>query len=401
MFHFGHVLLAVGEQVGDQPHARLGRVDEVPARDVLLEDVVLDRAGELLARHALLLGDQLVEQQQHGGRRVDRHRGRDLVERDAVEGHPHVLERVDRHAGAADLAQAARVVGVQAELGRQVEGHAQAGRPVLEQVLVALVGLAGGGVAGVLAHRPAALAVHLAVDAAGEGELARLAEVEVLGQVRLRVERLDLDPGVREAAGVVRADDRRDGEVGRVLVLDGHGRRVPRGSRPASSFGSPSTATTASSSPPRAREAISAAAIRWTSITWPIRNSEPVSCATSPSPARRTTRRSSASERAVIATSTLVRSSGVTAASARARSSESRRRTTGSAPRPITIGSLSRRAWPTDSSSSSASTDDDGDPALAQGGAEPVADLAEADDHDVVAPRDRVEADEAGQPAAR
>ena len=187
----------------------------------------------LLARHALLLGDQLVEQQQHAGGRVDGHRGRDLVERDAVEGHPHVLERVDRHAGAPDLAEAARVVGVQAELGRQVEGHAQAGRPVLEQVLVPLVGLAGRGVARVLAHRPAALAVHLAVDAAGEGELARLAEVEVLGQVLLRVERLDLDPGVGEAARVVRADDRRDGEVRGVLVLDGHGGRVAPAARPA------------------------------------------------------------------------------------------------------------------------------------------------------------------------
>ena len=49
---------------------------------------------------------------------------RDLVERDAVERGPHVVERVDRDAGAADLAEAARVVGVEAELGRQVEGHA-------------------------------------------------------------------------------------------------------------------------------------------------------------------------------------------------------------------------------------------------------------------------------------
>jgi hypothetical protein len=41
----------------------------------------------LVGRDALLLGDELVEQQQHRGRRVDRHRRRDLVERDAVEQH--------------------------------------------------------------------------------------------------------------------------------------------------------------------------------------------------------------------------------------------------------------------------------------------------------------------------
>src|SRR3712207_8690509 len=41
---------------------------------------------------------------------------RDPVERDAVEGRAHVVDRVDRDAGAADLAEAAGVVGVQAEL---------------------------------------------------------------------------------------------------------------------------------------------------------------------------------------------------------------------------------------------------------------------------------------------
>ena len=96
-----HPLAAVGEQVGGQPHRRLGRVDEVPARDVLLEDVVLRGAAQLLRLHALLLADQLVEQQQHGGGRVDRHRRGDLGERDAVEHPPHVVDRVDGHAGAA------------------------------------------------------------------------------------------------------------------------------------------------------------------------------------------------------------------------------------------------------------------------------------------------------------
>ena len=151
--------------------------------------------------HALLLADQLVEQQQHRGGRVDRHRRRDLVERDAVEHPPHVVDRVDGDAGAADLALAERVVGVAAELGGQVEGHRQAGRAVVDQVVEALVGLLGGRVAGVLAHRPAAVAVHPLVDAAREGVLARLAEplLEVLRQVVLGVERLDLDARVGEA----------------------------------------------------------------------------------------------------------------------------------------------------------------------------------------------------------
>src|SRR3712207_8066547 len=52
------------------------------ARDVLLEDVVLDRALQSRSGDALLLGDQLVEQEQHRAGRVDRHRGGDAVQRD-------------------------------------------------------------------------------------------------------------------------------------------------------------------------------------------------------------------------------------------------------------------------------------------------------------------------------
>ena len=37
---------AVGERVGDQPHRGVRREDVGPARDVLLEDVVLDRAAQ-------------------------------------------------------------------------------------------------------------------------------------------------------------------------------------------------------------------------------------------------------------------------------------------------------------------------------------------------------------------
>src|SRR4051794_12844600 len=205
-----HALLAVREEVGRQPHRALGRVDEVPAGDVLLEDVVLRRAPQLLGLDALLLADDLVEAQQHAGRRVDRHRRRDLVERDLVERRAHVVDRVDGDPGAPDLAQAARVVGVQAELGRQVEGHRQARRAVLDEVAVALVGLLGRRVARVLAHRPQLLAVHLAVHAAGVGKVAGLAELQLVRNVVGRVEGLDLDAGVGEASRVVGAHDGRD-----------------------------------------------------------------------------------------------------------------------------------------------------------------------------------------------
>jgi hypothetical protein len=64
----------------------------------------------LRARDALLLADADVEGEQDRRGRVDRHRSRDLVERDAAEERLHVRERVDRDALAADLAERARMV---------------------------------------------------------------------------------------------------------------------------------------------------------------------------------------------------------------------------------------------------------------------------------------------------
>ena len=203
----GDALAAVGEDVGDDPHRRAGRVDVGPAGDVLLEQVVLDRpATDVGRRHPLLLGHELVEQEQDGRRRVDGHRRGDLVERETGQEQPHVLERVDGHADLADLALGAGVVGVVAHLGREVEGARQAGLAGAEEEVEALVGRLGRAEAGVLAHRPQPAAVHGRVDAAGVGrpprrtELAvRVPAVQVLG----RVERADLDARVGHLRGAV------------------------------------------------------------------------------------------------------------------------------------------------------------------------------------------------------
>ena len=166
-------LRAVREQIGRQPHRRARREDVVPARDVLLEDVVLHGAAKRGARHTVLLRHQLVQQQQQRRRCVDRHRRRYIAERDPGEQQLHVGERVDRHAGAADLAERPRIVRVVAELGRQVERDRQAGLAAFEQVAVARVRLLGRGKPRVLADRPRPPAVHVGVRAARVRILAR------------------------------------------------------------------------------------------------------------------------------------------------------------------------------------------------------------------------------------
>ena len=189
-----HLLGAVADHVDDDPHARPRRVDVLLLGDELLEDVRLHRARQLRLRHALLLADQDVERDEHRRRRVDRHRGGDAVERDAVEQRLHVGERRDGDAALAHLAERQRVVGVAAHQRRQVEGDRQPAAAVLEQVLEARVRLGRAAVAGELAHRPDPAAVHRLVDAARVRVLTGVAEVALVvepGDVRRPVHRLD------------------------------------------------------------------------------------------------------------------------------------------------------------------------------------------------------------------
>ena len=90
-----HPFVAVREQIRGQADRALGRIDEVAPGDVLLEDVVLGGTAKLFGRDPLLLAHQLVEEQQHRRRRVDRHRGRDLVERES-RGRPSACRRSSR-----------------------------------------------------------------------------------------------------------------------------------------------------------------------------------------------------------------------------------------------------------------------------------------------------------------
>ena len=165
---FRHVLRRVFEDVGDDLHREFGRVDIGVADHELLEDVVLDRAAQLLERATLLQPRHDVERQygQHGA--VHRHRDGHLVERNAVEQHFHILDRADRHARFAHVAHDARMVGVVAAVRGQVERYGQSLLSRSEVAAVKRVRLLGGRETGVLTDRPRAHHVHRAVRAAQE-----------------------------------------------------------------------------------------------------------------------------------------------------------------------------------------------------------------------------------------
>ena len=192
--------------VADQLHRRLDREDPGAAADHFLEDIVLGRSAQGGDVVAALFRHREIHGYHDGGGAVDSERHGDLVEVDAVEGDLEIAQAVDRHADAPDLAFRGRIVAVQPALGGQIEGDVEAGVAGLDQVVEALVGRLRVAEAGILAHRPGAPAVHVAMDAAGEGILAGLFPARPVAaaasvaavQVRRRVDRLYLDAGVGE-----------------------------------------------------------------------------------------------------------------------------------------------------------------------------------------------------------
>ncbi len=188
-----HMFGGEGDDVGDDPHARFGRVDIGVADHELLQDVVLDRPLEQRRGDPLLLGGDDVEGEARDHRAVHRHADRHLVKRDAVEQDLHVLDRIDRDAGLTDVAGDARMVAVVAAVGGEVEGDRQPLLPGGEVAAVEFVRRLGRREARVLADRPRPPGVHRRLDPAGERREPGQAGVEV-GGVGLRVERLDDDP---------------------------------------------------------------------------------------------------------------------------------------------------------------------------------------------------------------
>ncbi len=188
------------DEIRDEAQRRIDRIDPRAPCDELFQDVILRRGNHALGRHTLLLGDGVVHGGDRRGHAVDRKRHAHAVERDAGERLLHVGERVDRHPDPADLAFRLGIVGVEAELRRQVEGDVERILPVRHQVLEPGVGLRRSAEADVLAHRPEPVAVHVLVDPARVRILTGPPDVAVevdTRDVRGTIDRCDREAGVR------------------------------------------------------------------------------------------------------------------------------------------------------------------------------------------------------------
>ena len=184
---------AEGQHVLDQAHAGPRRDDPFLLGDELLQHVGLRRPAQLIAPVPGPLGGRHVHRQQDVGRRVNRHRGGDAVQRQAPEQDFHILQRVDRHALAANLPLRPSVIGVVAHQRGHVKGHRQSGLPLLQQVVKTTVTIFWRPEAGELPHGPQAPPIHGGMDAARERILAGQTQVaggiergQIVGSIHAR-----------------------------------------------------------------------------------------------------------------------------------------------------------------------------------------------------------------------
>ena len=204
----GRVCGAPLEHVDDDLERRLDGIHPGVLGHVFLENVVLHRAPQRRARHALLLGCGDVEAEQHRSRPVDGHRGGDAIERNPAEQVLHVGERRNRDAALPYLTLRPWMVGVVPHQGREIERHRETGLPMVEQKLVAPVRVLGAPEPRELTHRPQLAAVHGGVDAAGERVLTRHAEPAAwleAGQIIRRINRLPVPAAHRFSSPAVPA----------------------------------------------------------------------------------------------------------------------------------------------------------------------------------------------------
>ena len=128
----GDVGVAIFGHIRDHLEARLGRAHICAARQIFLDQIILNRA--LQARHirALFFGNRNIERQQPRRCRVDGHRCVHLFQRDLVKERSHIAQMRNRHADFAYFPARQNVVAVVPRLRWKIEGNGQSCLPLFE-----------------------------------------------------------------------------------------------------------------------------------------------------------------------------------------------------------------------------------------------------------------------------
>ena len=114
---------AVGDAIAHQPHRGSDWIDPLLLRDVLLENIRLDGAGQFVEVAPALGGQTNVHRQQNPRRWIYRHGYRNILQLNTLEQSLHICEGIDGDALATDLPLAHWMIRVVTHQGRHIEVH--------------------------------------------------------------------------------------------------------------------------------------------------------------------------------------------------------------------------------------------------------------------------------------
>ena len=120
-----HVLRGVLEDVGDDLHRELRRIDVRVTYHKLLQNIVLYSTSHLFELGSLLQTSIDVEGEDREHSAVHGHRYGHLVQRNTCKQYLHILERADTYACFTYVTYHTHVIGIVATMCRQVKGYRQ------------------------------------------------------------------------------------------------------------------------------------------------------------------------------------------------------------------------------------------------------------------------------------
>jgi len=156
--------------------------------DVLLQDVVLERAAQVLPVHALLFGGHQEKSEEDHRRAVDGHGNGHISEWNRLKETCHVVRRVDGYPAVTDLSEGDRIIRVVAHQSRHVESNRQSMLAFRQQFPKPFIGVGHAGKPGELTYRPELAAIPGGMNAArvrvGTGESDTFVDVPTVNQGR-------------------------------------------------------------------------------------------------------------------------------------------------------------------------------------------------------------------------
>ena len=117
-----HVARAELDGIRHQAHRWFWREEKLFLRDILFENIILQRAAQFGTWKAIFLSVDDIHGPDYRSRAIDRHRGRDFVERQILVEDLHIGQGRDGHAAFAELARSHRVVGIVAVERGHIKG---------------------------------------------------------------------------------------------------------------------------------------------------------------------------------------------------------------------------------------------------------------------------------------